>query len=203
MEASVHYTPGDFTRVKDRVVPRAFDLRMEHEDARPSVVLGFEIRDGVPQCRRAELLSTDDGREVLSSDLRGIKLEDLLESTMAAVAMVSTTSGLAGWEDAPLPDPAARPDLFSAAIRPATGGDDRTQTLMTVRAVRREARRKVTDEVLQDVARVYRENVGNNPTMAVAEFTGRAHRTAALYVKKAREAGYLGLAIKGKAGEQR
>ncbi len=60
----------------------------------------------------------------------------------------------------------------------------------------------MTDDFLKDVARVYRENVDNNPTMAVAQYTGRAHRTAALYVKQAREAGFLGAASRGKAGER-
>jgi hypothetical protein len=80
--------------------------------------------------------------------------------------------------------------------------DERRGTLATVRSVRREARRRVTDETLREVARVYRENVENNPTAAVAAYTGRAHRTAALYVQQARAAGFLGRTTPGKAGEQ-
>jgi len=67
--------------------------------------------------------------------------------------------------------------------------------------VRRESRRHVTDDVLREVAQIYRDNVDGNPTAAVARHTGRAHRTAALYVQKAREKGFLGPSIGRKAGE--
>lgn len=60
----------------------------------------------------------------------------------------------------------------------------------------------ITDELLREVADVYRANVDDRPTIAVAEHFGRQHRTAALYVKKARERGFLGAAAVGKAGEQ-
>jgi len=49
---------------------------------------------------------------------------------------------------------------------------------------------------------VYRANVNDRPTEAVAEHFGRQHRTATQYIKRARERGFLGPAIKGKAGEQ-
>jgi hypothetical protein len=47
-----------------------------------------------------------------------------------------------------------------------------------------------------------RANVSDKPTEAVAEHFDKGH-TAALYIKRARERGFLGPAIKGKAGEQR
>ncbi len=180
---------GQPVRVNDRAVPQAFELQIEQpEEGRPEVILGFEVRDGVPQCRRAELCSTEDGREVLSSDLRGIKLEDLLEYALVSVAMVFQHRG--------------EGDSGLTIMEPAEAEAERRGSLTTLRSVRREARRHVTDDVLREVARVYRENVDSNPTAAVAAFTGRAHRTAALYVKQAREAGFLGAATRGKAGEQ-
>jgi hypothetical protein len=86
-------------------------------------------------------------------------------------------------------------------IEPITTEKESRATLAQVRAARHESRRRVTPEMLQQVADVYRDNVDNNPTDAVAQFTGRAHRTATLYVRQARAAGYLGAAIIGKAGE--
>jgi hypothetical protein len=70
----------------------------------------------------------------------------------------------------------------------------------STRAVR-SARRKVTDDVLRDVAEVYRREIGKNPTEAVADHLGVAMRTAGLYVRRARDAGFLGEALRGKAGE--
>jgi hypothetical protein len=61
---------------------------------------------------------------------------------------------------------------------------------------------KITDALLRELADVYRANVSDKPTEAVAEHFDKGH-TAALYIKRARERGFLGPAIKGKAGEQR
>jgi hypothetical protein len=60
----------------------------------------------------------------------------------------------------------------------------------------------VTPALLAEVARVYRENLDGNPTEAVAKYTGREHRTAALYVQRARKAGLLGPTSPGRKGEQ-
>ncbi len=171
-------------QVKNRAVPPAFEMELEYLDGRPDLILGFEVRDGVPQCRRAELRSTDEGREVLASDLRGVKLEDLLEIAVAQVAMVFETNG------------------GLTSMVPASTAAELQQTLRETRTVRREARRRVTDDVLREVAEVYRKNIGSNPTAAVAAHIGRSHRTAGLYVQRAREAGFLGKTTRGKAGEQ-
>jgi hypothetical protein len=56
--------------------------------------------------------------------------------------------------------------------------------------------------MLREVAAVYRANVSSRPTEAVAEHFDRRHRTAALYVKRARECGFLGPATRGRAGER-
>ena len=61
---------------------------------------------------------------------------------------------------------------------------------------------KITDDLLREVADIYRATVFDKPTETVAEHFDKQHRTAALYIKRARERGFLGPAIKGKAGEQ-
>jgi hypothetical protein len=61
---------------------------------------------------------------------------------------------------------------------------------------------KITDALLREVADIYRANVSDKPTEAVAEHFDKAHRRAALYIKRARKRGFLGPAIRGKAGEQ-
>ncbi len=184
----------DPREVGDRVLPATFQLEMQRENGTPDLFLNFEVRDGVPQCRRAELRSTEEGREVLSSDLRGVRLEDLLELAVvqAAIAVVGPEEG--------------RP---VGALRMITTQEERRQTLSQTRTIRRgarrrvtEARRRVTEDLLREVAQVYRDNIDSNPTAAVQRHTGRAHRTAALYVQQAREAGFLGASIRGKAGEQ-
>ena len=176
-------------RMKDRdaSIPSAFEMTLESGDGTPDLSLRFEVRDGVPQCRRATLQSSPDGREVLASDLRGVKLEDLLELWVARALWVYDELREDGC-------------VVTVVVEPPEDG--RREALAQLRAVRRDARRKVTDEFLREVARVYRENADGNPTAAVARFSGRSHRSAAMYVKQAREAGLLGPAIRGKAGEQ-
>jgi hypothetical protein len=86
-----------------------------------------------------------------------------------------------------------RPDQLDQAMRRRAAAD--------VRAARRTSKRRLSDEMLEEVAQVYRSNVTNKPTQAVADHFGKAHRTAGLYVSRAREAGLLGRAHPGKAGE--
>lgn len=65
----------------------------------------------------------------------------------------------------------------------------------------RAPRRTITDELLREVADVYRREINHAPTVAVGKHLGVAMRTARLYVRRARDAGHLGEAIWGKAGE--
>lgn len=62
-------------------------------------------------------------------------------------------------------------------------------------------RASVTDERLREVAAVYRSS-GQTPQRAVAEHLGCAHRTAGWWIRRARDAGFLGEAVGPKAGEQ-
>lgn len=185
MRVTVPWEHGRHVQVGTRAVPEAFELSIDRENGSPVLALGFEVRDGLPQCRRAELRSTDEGREVLSSDLRGVRVEDLLEQAVGAVAML-------------LDDDAER-GVWT--LEPVTTGGELRGTLAETRRLRRQARRRVTDELLREVAEVYRAHVDDAPTRAVAERTGRSHRTAALYVQQARQAGFLGAATHGRAGE--
>jgi hypothetical protein len=186
---NIGFDPGaGLARVKDRMLPAAVTLHYERGHGIPDLTLQIEVRDGVPQCRQATLQSTEDGREVLASDLRGVKLEEFIEAAAVRVGMDLTEQ--------------RQPDGVVTVIEPITTEKELRGTLAQIRAVRHEAKRRVTPELLQQVADVYRDNVDNNPTDAVAQFTGRAHRTATLYIHQARAAGYLGAAIVGKAGEQ-
>jgi hypothetical protein len=74
-----------------------------------------------------------------------------------------------------------------------------------VRAARTKTRRRiVTDGLLREVAQVYRAALRDRrpPTEAVAEHVGKSHRTASDYLRRARDAGFLGPALgRGRAGE--
>lgn len=70
-------------------------------------------------------------------------------------------------------------------------------------ATKVQRRRRVTRELLGEVAEVYRatHDKGNPPTQAVAEAFNVSHSTAGRWVVEARKAGILGPAIGSTAGE--
>jgi len=165
-------------------MPKTFTANLsEDDDGAPDVALTFEVRSGVPECREVNIRATDDGREVKCSGLAGVRVEDILEAALRDLMLdiqIRTAGELPDWLD--------------------------TEPGRTAVSESRKARvgRKVTvtDELLREVAEVYRANVAGHPTAAVADHFDKAHRTAALYVKRARGRGFLGAALKGKAGEQ-
>lgn len=180
-----HHMGSDLVVIGDRAFPEEFEMVLARDDRRPEVLITFEVRDGVPQCRRVEVRRTEASREVKSSDLRGVSLEDALETAVARAAYA--TIDLDG--------------RISISRGPTDATEDRA-TVQIVREVRRDSRRRMNDDMLRDVARVYREHVGDRPTAAVADVFDRSHRTAALYVQQARQRGFLGPTSQGKAGEQ-
>lgn len=180
------YTIGSMVPIgEDRAIGSTFTVTVDDGDEMtPVVTLACEVRDGVPQCREVRITSRDGGREVRAGDGRKLRIEDWLEGALADTAMPVTSR-----------------DAGSSTLS-APRNHNRGETVRQVRVVRRQARRRVTDELLSEVAEVYRANVDDGPTAAVAARFVKSHRTAGLYVKQAREAGLLGQAVKGRAGEQ-
>jgi hypothetical protein len=159
----------------DYQLPSRFALLYEPADDEPRWRMVFEMADdGVPRCTSVHIDASPAGREIRSRDLR-LSVEDGLELAARNLSFGS---------------PRDVKDVLNGA------------TLSAVRSARQAAKRKVTDEVLREVAAIYRANVDNNPTAAVAAHLGGvADRTARLWVRRARDAGHLGDAPRGKAGE--
>lgn len=68
--------------------------------------------------------------------------------------------------------------------------------------VKRKRRNSITEELLAEVASVYREAIsGGRPTQAVQEHFYVTHATAARYVRLARESGHLGPSRGTRGGE--
>jgi hypothetical protein len=190
MQIRVSFDPPNslegYIRIGDRALPAEFAATvMDDVGTEPSIEFSFAIRNGAPECRQVTFTSHPEGREVLTKDLRGIKVDDWLEYAVAYAGQ--------RWSDE-----AGGSTKISWDVS-AEGG---REMVRKARIARREARRRVTPELLQEVASVYRAHIDGQPTEAVAEHFNKAHRTAALYVKQAREAGFLGASVRGKAGEQ-
>lgn len=186
----ISYTMGEASDMvplgQDRLVPVRFTVTVDDDDPMtPYITAIYEVRNGQPQCREIRIVSTDDGREIHAGDGRKLRIQDWMEDALAGTAL-----SFGGVE----------PGGATRWGHPVEA--DHAGSVRQVRLVRRQGRRRVTDELLQEVAEVYRANIERNPTEAVAARVGKSHRTAGLYIKQAREAGFLGAAIKGKAGEQ-
>ena len=191
MNRKLWVDPGDpapeveMTDLGQLMVPRTFTAHVSADDGSPDVTLRFEIRNGAPECREVNIQATEGGQEVRCSGLAGVRIEDVLEEALKQMMFgkkLRNTGRLPRWI------PPAADDLGSLAVRDS-------------RAARAARKVTITDELLREVAQVYRANLDANPTQAVADHFDRAHRTAALYVKRARESGHLGPATRGKAGE--
>lgn len=166
--------------VGDRAVPAMIDMVFPGVDGQPKLTARFEVVDGYPQCRDLHISSHDDGRGIRPLDIEAIRVNDWTDTVFAAFANDITD----------------RSDGRFIASGPTT---DMLGTLGDFgRARQGKGARKITPAFLQKVADVYRENFDGNPTQAVADTFGVAHRTASLYLTKARAAKLLPATTTGK-----
>jgi hypothetical protein len=172
------YQPGvkpkkpRYVKVGDQEIPQRYELfaKPSDDDGRPSFRLVFEVVDGVPQCRGAYIESTDHGREVRRVDL-DFPLEDYLEWATQVVGQLGNRQLTQGqhFEIDRSTDPFLR----------------------AVRSVRRTGRRRgPSDDQLREAVEVYKA-ADHAPTQAVADRFGIAHRTASLWMTRARQTGML------------
>lgn len=162
---------------KDWVLPEryALDAVPNADETGPALRMVFEVIDGVPQCRELRLVSTDSGRELQQADLRRIPLEYQIEW---AAMQVATAPGATHRRQAGV----TYIDLDDA---------DWDDFLAEVRTARRKVRRSGPTSVeLREAATIY-QSAEHAPTAAVAEHFEIAHRTASLWISRARKLGYL------------
>lgn len=172
---------GPVVRIGDRVVPARIDVRFDSVDGQPCLSLVLEVVDGVPQCRSLAITSVEDGREVRPLDLDAVRLREWVDDIYAAFALdvVDTEHGV--------------------RLGPLEDGEEQLQTLGAFAAARRgKAARRVTPQLLETAAQVYREHIHDRPIAAVAAAFDVSERSASDYITKARRAGYLPPTTRGK-----
>jgi hypothetical protein len=159
-------TPERFTYVETPADPSApsYHIECAHDDG------------GRPRIIAVHIIGR--GRDVYSSDLRRMRsLEDVVEAAWVAISH----------RDAFVIGDSLE-EVSESIERVAAEQMDANRR--TVRGLRRQVRRKVTPELLEEVAEVYRANLATGkPTLAVREHFELAESTASLYVKRARDAG--------------
>lgn len=151
-------------------MPREFTVifwrTRDIEYERAPISAEFVVNDGEPFCLKAGVSTRPGGPRITTSDLREIKIEEMLDHAIEVLAR----------DDYGSPEKWLYGSGQSAAAR---------------RKVNR-SRLRVNDDFLRDVAKVYTANIASGtPAKAVADRYGRARRTASLWIKKAREAGYI------------
>ena len=140
--------------------------------------LVITVAGGVPRCTEVRVFSTRDDVEVEARHLRNRKWENLIEHACANAALSVTAE-----------------DTAFVTYEPVDTESEARVALTEIRKARHAGRRAARgqgypDELLRRVAEVY-EHGGRHPTRAVQDAEGVAQSTAQLYVKKARERGFI------------
>jgi Family of unknown function (DUF6214) len=172
-----------------RYVPQFFTFGIQDEPYRADLFI--EVRNREAICTFIALRLTDpDGAPIRKEDLRAVPLGEWIKVAVAGTAVSReaepTTIPLGATKSTEIMAAMSRQDV-DALFAGLQAGD----------------RKRITDDVLQEVARVYREAVaaGEPPTVAVQRHMGRSRSTAGRLVMQARQRGFLGRARARMAGE--
>lgn len=159
----------------DTQVPRWVTLDGQGHRGAPDLHVEFEIRDGVPEVTEFRLTAkpAEKGRGIRTADLRAFNSLD----------------GLAYNAFVRVPDERLDDKHWAAPTSDEQRRRARKTDFDTAKTRRR--RTGYTQEDLANVARIYKENIGSQPTTAVMNEMGLTYRTAARRVKQAEEAGLL------------
>ena len=168
--------PGGDVRLGDFVLPREAQWHFEGDKGDPDVTVRLAVRDGRPQVIDAHFTAKPDGRQLRTSDLTLLSLDALAVQTFARFAERSHYD----------------PETNTTELTPVTDERGFWAAVNDVDAAVKAPRRGVTAAELEQVARVYRDNVTGRPLEAVRVTLGyTSDRTAARRVQQARRAGLL------------
>ncbi|WP_414944542.1 hypothetical protein [Amycolatopsis sp. cmx-11-32] len=169
--------------MRDQLIPPEITVVMPSAPDLPSLTMKIEMRKEVPVCTEVTIQAKEDGREVRTTDLRAVQLQDLIELIVTAVSSKIISAG---------------PDGLVLGDNQGATRENFDAALATIRAARKGTRARITDDFLREVAETYRANVDGSPTKAVEEKYGVEYRTAARWVERARAKGYLPATTPGK-----
>lgn len=138
--------------------------------------LDLEVVDGIPTCKR---LSFEASAGLSAEMVRDFSLTHAVNLVAFYVAE----------------DPEGGTATGEAALAAYGGAETRAAAVTATR----QRRRRITAEVLIEVARVYLDDATGAPTQAVADHFTVSHSTAAKWVTRARAGGHLPATTPGKA----
>jgi hypothetical protein len=166
----------DDVRVGDRLFPRAIDVTFPGVGGQPRLTMRVDSSSGVPRCTRLVIESIEGGREVRTTDVRAVEVDNWLDVIVPATA-AEIVSELDGEVQAVIHVPRADSDELKAARD-------------VFRGARRAARRRINDKLLRQVAEAYNSD-DQRPAKAVQRAFAVKPRTAYRYIEEARRRGFM------------
>ncbi|HEY1843001.1 MAG TPA: hypothetical protein VGG53_22795 [Mycobacterium sp.] len=173
---------NDYEVVGDRWMPAWLELSLAGHD-KPNQFTRIEIRDGRPEVVAMSWSSSPGQREIKQNDLRHARVSSVLDEVYTAFIMRFDSEN-------------NRVELAVGTKEMSERGED-VQGFYDARKFVDQTRaassgnRAITDELLIQVADIYRRNIDRAPTQAVARTFGVKQRMASKYVERARLKNYL------------
>lgn len=163
---------NDYVRAGDKYMPTWMEYATDGYDG-PNQFCRVELRDDIPRLVELTWSATENQTEIRQKHLRDTNVADIID-VLYGMLVIEIRDGEAVLN---LGEEGSRQDVeirnFIADTRLGKG------------------KRRITTELLRQVADVYRANVDTAPTEAVARTFGVKPRMASTYVQKARERGFL------------
>jgi hypothetical protein len=167
----------------DYAVPSRVEWKLTGTTGDPNLHAVFEVRDGRPECVEISIKAADKGRGLRTSDLEALQVDRMTVQGFTRFAMLAKYD----------------PETNVTTSVPVTDERELWDALAKVEDSVKAPRRGVTRAELEQVAKIYRDNIDSSPTNAVQTLMGYgSHRTAARRVQQAEGAGLLPNTTKGK-----
>jgi hypothetical protein len=164
---------GEFMRVRNLWLPRWVEIQVKGHDE-PDQYARVEIRDNVPRlvelCWRAEEHQSEIRQKHPRKTVVATILDDVYAVTVIEVCGDKAVLNI---------------DAEGSAQ------DRKVRDFLDELRLGKEGKRKISADLLEQVADVYRAHIDNAPTEAVARTFGVRSRMASVYVQRARERGFL------------
>lgn len=174
---------GGPVRVGDFLLPRLASFDVTGDNGNPDLHVRFEVRDGRPECVEIRMTAKENGRGLRTSDAHVLTLDAMRIGVFADMAQQI----------------AYDPETNTTTSSPITDEREFWRALNEVDSVVKAPQRGVTKAELEQVAKVYAENVQGSPVKAVQAVLGyKSQRTAARRVQQARDEGLLPPTTAGK-----
>ncbi len=174
---------GAPVRVGDFLLPRRAAYEVAGDNGSPDLQVRFEVRDGRPECVEIRMTAKENGRGLRTSDVQVLTLDAMKIGVFAEVALLSVYD----------------PETNVTTSSHITDEREFWRALNEVDAVVKAPQRGTTKAELEQVAKVYAENLQGSPVKAVQAVLGyKSELTAARRVQQARDEGLLPSTTAGK-----